>query len=149
MLFKRLVREQAETIFIVIQNNIGGGTAMLKDMAVQLDLTTAGDGNKTVAATAAGLWGFLGIADANIADQDYGLCQVFGFRSTAMVLCTNTSQAAGLPLVMNSSGSYLASVATTFASNTTASLQPIYAILAASISTSNASVLAAVFLRAL
>ena len=40
MLFKRLNREMPEQIFVVVQNNLGGGTAMAKDQAVQLDIST-------------------------------------------------------------------------------------------------------------
>ena len=155
MLFKRLVREQAEAVFIVAQNNIGSGTSIVKDMPVQMDITSAVDGVKVVTPSAAGAWCFAGIADAAIADQDFGLVQVYGYRSSSQVFQTNTSQAAGLPLVNSAAASYLLSTASsyTFASNTTVSVTqfPYMAALVSSIASSAASATISVpiFLRCL
>jgi len=155
MLFKRLNREQPEQVFVVCQNNIGSGTAMVANQAVQLDITTNVDGVKAVVPTTAGLWCFLGIADAAIGDQDYGLVQVYGYRSSSIVFQTDTSQAAGLPMVPVNAANYLQTLASTytFASNTTVSvsMRPYVGMLAESIASSSASatISAKVFLRAL
>lgn len=155
MLFKRLVKEQPEAVFVVAQNNVGGGTALAKDMPVQMDIGTAADGVKVVTPTTAGLWCFSGVVDAAIPDQDYGLVQVYGYRSSSQVFQTNTSQAAGLPLMLANAVSYLVSSASTytFASNTTVSVTqfPYMAALVSSIASSAASAIANVpiFLRCL
>ena len=155
MLFKRLVREQPESIFVVVQNNIGSGTALAKDMPTQMDITTAVDGVKAVTPTAAGAWCFMGVVDAAIPDQDFGLVQVYGYRSSSQVFQTGTSQPAGLPLVNSAAASYLLSTASsyTFASNTTVSVTqfPYMAALLASIASSAASatISVPVFLRCL
>jgi hypothetical protein len=155
MLFKRLNREQPEQIFIVVQNTIGSGTAMVANGVAQLDITTAVDGVKAVVPTTAGLWCFLGIIDAAIADQDYGLVQVYGYRSSSILFQTDTTQAAGLPLLPVNAQNYLQTAASTytFASNTTVSvtLRPYMAMLAASVDSSSASatVSGKIFIRAL
>lgn len=155
MLFKRLVREQAESVFVVAQNNVGGGTSLAKDMPVQMDIGTAVDGVKVVTPTAAGAWCFYGVVDAAIADQDFGLVQVYGYRSSSQVFQTGTSQAAGLPLVNSAAVSYLLTTASTytFASNTTVSVTqfPYMAALLSSVASSAASatISVPVFLRCL
>lgn len=139
----------------MVQNNIGSGTAMAKDGVAQLDITTNVDGIKAVVPTTAGLFCFLGIIDAAIADQDYGLVQVYGYRSSSQVFQTDTSQAAGLPAVPTNAANYLQTLATmyTFASNTTVSvsMRPYVAMLAESIASSSASatISAKIFIRAL
>ena len=155
MLFKQQVREQPESIFIVAQNNIGSGTSMAKDMTAQMDITSAADGVRVVTPTAAGAWAFSGIVDAAIADQDYGLIQVYGYRSSSQVFQTGTSQAAGLPLINSAAASYLLTTASTytFASNTTVSVTqfPYMAALVSSVASSAASatISVPVFLRCL
>ena len=42
-------------MFLVVQNNIGSGTPMVGNQAVQLDITTNVDGVKAVGPTTAGL----------------------------------------------------------------------------------------------
>jgi hypothetical protein len=117
VLFKRLNREQPEQVFIVVQNNIGSGTAMAANSAVQLDISTSVDGIKAVKPTTAGLPAFLGICDAAIADQDYGLVQVFGYRSTCSIVMTDTSMPAGIQLSPVNANVAMSSLAMTTASN--------------------------------
>ena len=155
MLFKRLVREQPEQVFTVFMNNIGGGTAIAKDQVVQMDITAAVDGVKVVTPTTAGLWCFEGVSDAAVADQDFGLVQTYGYRSSSQVFQTNTSQAAGLPLIPANAALYMQSAASSvsFASNTTVNViqQPYMAALLSSIASSAASAIVSVpvFLRCL
>ena len=153
MIFKRINRDQVESVFSAVFNN--QGSAFVKDQAVQLDITTAVDGIKAVQPTTAGLWCFEGLADAAISDQDYGLVQTYGYRSSSIVFQTGTSQAAGLPLIPVNAANYLQTTASsyTFASNTTVSVTqfPYVVMLAESIASSAASatISAKTFIRAL
>ena len=155
MIFKRINRDQVESVFMAIQNNIGSGTSMVKDAAVQLDITTAVDGIKNVVPTTAGLWCFTGLVDAAITDQDFGLVQTYGYRSSSIIFQTGTSQAAGLPVIPVNAQNYMQTTASsyTFASNTTVSVTqfPYFAQLVESIASSAASatISAKVFVRAL
>ncbi len=115
MLFKRLVRELPEQVFVSVMNNIGSGTAVAANSALQWD-TTAGaatNGVNVVAPATTGLVCRAGIADAAIPDQDYGLCQVYGYRSTGAVRATDTSQAIGALLIPTNALTYLVSNAST------------------------------------
>ncbi len=150
MIFQRVNRTDPERVFVVMQNN--EGAQVNKDATVQLDLTAASvDGVKVRDMDTSNLYAFIGIVDANIADADYGLLQVYGYRSTSQVFATNTSQDTGVALAPVAAVEYWASVATTFASNTTASLHPIFAVLGESIASTAASATVSrkVFIRAL
>ena len=149
MMFKRLNRELAESMFMAIQNV--EGSAMVANQAVQMDLSTSIDGVRSVQPNTAQLFAVQGVADAAIADQAFGLCQVYGYRSQSIVFQTGTSQAAGVPLVPTAGQNYLASVATTIASNTTITLQPLVAVLAEDVASSSASatISAKVFIKGL
>jgi hypothetical protein len=128
---------------------------MPKDSVVQLEVGTAADGIKCVQANTGELWAFVGVADQAISNGDYGLVQVYGYRSSSIIFQTGTTQAAGLPVVPTAGQNYMQSVATsiTYASNTTVSItqQPYMAALAESIDSSSASatISAKVFLRGL
>lgn len=115
MLFKRLVREMPETLFVSVKNNIGSGTGIVKDQALQWDTVagTATDGVNVVTPATTGLVCRAGIADQAISDQDYGLCQVYGIRTTSAVRATDTSQAIGALLIPTNVLTYLVSNAST------------------------------------
>ncbi len=151
MLFKRLTRELPEQIFVVVQNNIGSGTAMPKDMPAQMDISTSVDGVKVVVPTTAGIWAYVGVVDAAIADQDYGLVQVYGYRSSSIVVTTDTSQAAGAMCIPANAVSYLQSVASSQTSNANITFRPFMAALVESIASTSASatVSAKLFIKAL
>jgi hypothetical protein len=115
MLFKRIVREQPEQVFVAVMNNIGSGTAVAANQALQWD-TTAGsatNGVNVVTPATTGLVCRAGIADAAIPDQDYGLCQIYGYRSTGAVRVTDTSQAIGALLIPANAVTYMVSNAST------------------------------------
>ena len=116
------------------------GASLTANSACQLELASASvDGIKVRQPDTSNLFAFVGIVDAAIADQAYGLVQVYGYRSTVTVFQTNTSQATGVPLVPTAGAGYMQSVASTVASNTTITLQPIFAVLAESITDATAS----------
>lgn len=150
MIFQRLSRTDPERVFVVVQNN--SGSTMAKDTTAQLDLASASiDGVKVRVPAAGNEYAFVGIADAAIAANDYGLCQVYGYRSTSSVFQTNTSQDTGVPLVPVAGQAYLSSVLSTTASNVNVTQQPIFAVLGESIvnSAGSATVSRKIFIRAL
>jgi hypothetical protein len=149
MLFKRITPDLPESVFVVVRNNEGG--AMVAGQAVQLDVSTAVDGVKAVQPNTNELFATMGVADSAIADQDMGLVQVYGYRSSAVVFQTNTAQTAGVPLVPTAGQNYLASVATTVSSNANVTLQPMIAVLGESVASSAASatIAAKVFIKGL
>jgi len=106
---------------------------------VQVDETTDVDGVKARDMDTGSLFAFLGVADAAVADGEFGLAQVYGYRSSSQVFQTDTSIAAGVPLVPVAAQEYLQSVVSTIASNAAVTLQPIYAVLLESIASAAAS----------
>lgn len=150
MIFQRLSRTDPERVFVVVQNN--SGSTMNKDTTAQLDLASASiDGVKVRVPAASNEWAFMGIIDANIAANDYGLCQVYGYRSTSLIFQTNTSQDTGVPLGPSAGNAYLVSLASTTASTNVDTQVPIFAVLGESIvnSAASSSVSRKIFIRAL
>jgi len=148
MIFQRVNRSDPEKVFVVVQSN---GT-LIQDQCIQWELNSASvDGVKVRSIATGNEFSFVGVCDKAIASGAYGLVQVYGYRSTSIVFQTNTSQDTGLPLVPVAGQSYFSSVLTTLASNTSITLQPIYAVLAQSIISSAASgtVSNKIFIRAL
>lgn len=96
MIFKRVNRTDAESVFIVMQANEAGVAA---DDVVQLELTAASvNGVLVVQPNTGELNATVGIADAAIGNGAFGLVQVFGYRSTSRVLMTGTSLTLGVAL---------------------------------------------------
>lgn len=148
MIFQRLNRTDPERVFIVVLAN----EALSADDACQWELASASiDGVKVRQPDTGNLYAFVGVADAAIAANAYGLVQVYGYRSTSRCFQTNTSQATGLALAPAAGQVYLASVATTFASNAAVTLHPIFGVLGESIASSSvsATISKKVFIRAL
>lgn len=159
MIFQRVNRTQPERVFVVMRANEAGIAA---DDTCQLEMTAGSvDGVRITQPNAAELWGFVGLADAAIANGAYGLVQVYGYRSTSRIYRTNTSHALGLPLVPFAGADYLRSTASTTlyssfestvsVADSTFTNNPYFAVLLESLASSGASatVSARVFLRAL
>lgn len=104
MLFQQINRTDAEKVFGVFT----AAGALAIDMPVCLDLATNVDGYHISSATAAALDCCIGITDAAMAAAAVGLVQMFGYRSSALVLITDTTYAAGVKMVPVDSKSYLA-----------------------------------------
>lgn len=83
MLFKRISRTSAETVFVVVKNV--SGSTVTSGYSVVWDLSTDVDGVRVTRATTALRNAFAGVADADIANGDYGLIQVYGYRSSAYI----------------------------------------------------------------
>lgn len=150
MIFQRVNRTDPERVFVVMRNN--EGATINANQTVQLELASASiDGVRVRDMDTGNLHAFVGVADAAIADGAYGLIQVYGYRSTSILFQTNTSVDTGVVLIPVAAQDYLDSVATTVASNTTITLQPIFAFLGESIASSSASATISkkIFIRAL
>ena len=88
MLFQRINRSDPEKIFIVVKAE---GETVLVDRPCSFTFTGTDDGllvekcdavhNVTIVA---------GLADAAIADGNYGLVQVYGFRSSAVCIAATS-----------------------------------------------------------
>lgn len=143
MLFKRLNRDQPEQVFIVVENNEGG--AMAANATCQLDLTTDVDGVKARYVDQHQQYAFLGIVDAAIADNAFGLVQVYGYRSTSTVVRTDTDLSAGMPLTVVTNVQHLAQVGTAAAT----ALADIYVYAAESSTSGTGSSSPKIFIRAL
>jgi len=150
MVFQRVNRTDPERVFVVMRNN--EGAAMIKDQTCQMELASASiDGVRVRDMDASNEWAFMGIVDAAIADGAYGLIQVYGYRSSSIIFQTDTSIATGVPLRPFSGVDYMVSVLSTFASNTSVTLQPIFAFLGESITdqATSSTVTRKIFLRAM
>ena len=148
MIFKRINRTDPEQIFIVVQGN--EGAAINANQTVQWEIASASvDGVKVRDMDTANLYAFAGVADAAIADGAYGLIQIYGYRSTSLVLTTDTSTTTGVPLVAVAGQDYFQSENSVYTSNANFTRTPIYAVLLESITTSTGSVSRKIFLRAM
>lgn len=140
MIFKRVNREEAERVFIVLLANdanvTADGTVCLETTAGSADGVRAVRGATAIVANNA----FVGIADSTAASGSYFLAQIYGYRSTAKVLASDADQAVGVGLRAASVQVYLTSFASTIG------VQP-PVVLLASATSSNATVSRAVFIR--
>ena len=93
MLFKRISRSQAEQVFLVVQN-VSGSTATA-GYALVFDVGANIDGVRVTQASATDLQAFAGVADADIANNDFGLAQVYGYRSSLRIYTSAGSSVAG------------------------------------------------------
>ena len=93
MLFKRASRSSAETIFVVVQN-VSGSTATA-GYAVGFDVGASVDGVRVTAMDATDVQSFAGLVDADIANNAYGLIQVYGYRSSGRIYASTGSSVTG------------------------------------------------------
>ncbi|WP_286818758.1 hypothetical protein [Desulfobacter sp. UBA2225] len=88
MLFKSASRSDAEKVFVVVKN-VSGGT-LTGGYSCVWDTSTA-DGVRVTQNAATTLTLFAGVADADIANNGYGLIQVYGYRSSAYISYSSVS----------------------------------------------------------
>lgn len=93
MLFKRVSRSQPEVAYIVVQN-VSGSTITAGYSAV-FDVSASVDGVRVTQASSTDLQAYAGVADGDIANNAYGLLQVYGYRSSAYIYSSTGSSAAG------------------------------------------------------
>jgi hypothetical protein len=106
MLFQRINRSDAETVFAIFYN-VAGAT-ITANYAGVWDTATA-DGVRVTKPATATLSLFVGLANKDIADSSYGLFQNYGYRASGFVT-NGTSQAisAGDILIPVNAQHYLA-----------------------------------------
>jgi len=111
----------AGKLYLPVQN-VAGAT-ITKGYAAALAIGgNSFNGNAAVlaaSATTADLPGFIGVADADIANTGYGLVQCWGFAASVFISRTNTSVTInqGDPLVPGAAGGGLTSAAPTYANS--------------------------------
>lgn len=93
MIFKRVSRTSAEKIFMVAQN-VSGSTATA-GYALVFDVGASVDGVRVTQASSTDLQAFAGVADSDIANNDYGLIQVYGYRASVRIQSSTGSSVAG------------------------------------------------------
>jgi hypothetical protein len=93
MLFKRVSRAQAETVFVVAKNV--SGSTLTAGYSCVFDVGANVDGVRVTQASAGDLQAYAGVADSSIADSAYGLIQVYGYRASAYIKSSTGSSAAG------------------------------------------------------
>lgn len=93
MLFKRVSRSSPETVFIVAKN-VSGSTLTAGYSAV-FDVSASVDGVRVTQASSTDLQAYAGVADSDIANNDFGLLQVYGYRSSALIWSSTGSSVAG------------------------------------------------------
>lgn len=101
MLFKRISRTDAEKIYIVVKNV--SGSTITAGYACVFDIGSSVDGVRVTQATTEDIGAFAGLADADIADDAYGLIQVYGYRASGRIWYSSTARTAGNPLGMKAS----------------------------------------------
>lgn len=93
MLFKRVSRSSPETVFIVAKN-VSGSTLTAGYSAV-FDVSASVDGVRVTQASSTDVQAFAGVADSDIANNDFGLLQVYGYRSSVLIWSSTGSSVAG------------------------------------------------------
>jgi len=96
MLFKRISRSDAETAFIVVKNV--SGSSITAGYHVTFDVSTNVDGVRVTQCSTFDMGAYAGCIDATLANNGYGLCQVYGYRSAGYV-CTSGLTNSGEKLV--------------------------------------------------
>ena len=93
MIFKRVNRTSPEQVFIVVQNV--SGSTMTAGYSCVFDVGASVDGVRVTQATSTDLAAFAGVVDADIANNGYGLCQVYGYRSSAYIYSSTGASVTG------------------------------------------------------
>ena len=93
MLFQRINRTDAEKIFMIVQN-VSGSTAT-QGYNVVLDVSASVDGVRVPQASSTDRPAYSGCADSDIADDAYGLVQVYGYRTDLFIYSSAGSSVAG------------------------------------------------------
>ena len=93
MLFQRINRTDAEKVFMIVQN-VSGSTAT-QGYNVVLDVGANTDGVRVTQASSTDLQAYIGAADKDIANNAFGLVQVYGFRTDLFIHSSVGSSVAG------------------------------------------------------
>ena len=93
MLFKRISRSSAEVVFLVAKNV--SGSTITAGYSVVFDVGANVDGVRVTQASTADLQAYAGVADSDIANDAFGLLQVYGYRSSVFLYSSAGSSVAG------------------------------------------------------
>jgi len=107
MLFQKVNRTDAEKVFIIAKNTSGATLAV--NVPVYFETAEQSDGICVSQMVTAGNLLFAGINHSSLADDDYGLVQVYGARASAVYSPTRSDWAAapGTKLVGADGAAYL------------------------------------------
>ena len=83
MLFKRISRATAETVFLVAKNV--SGSTITAGYSVVFDVGASVDGVRVTQGSGVDLGAYAGVADQDIANSAFGLLQVYGYRASVFV----------------------------------------------------------------
>lgn len=98
MLFKRISRASAEVVFVVAKNV--SGSTLTADYSAVWDVGANVDGVRVTQASSADLQAYAGVADSDIANNDFGLLQVYGYRASVYLWSSTGSSVSGDNLVV-------------------------------------------------
>ena len=101
MLFKRTSRSQPEVVYIVVQNV--SGSTITAGYSAAFDTGASADGVRVSRVGTTRLQSFAGVADSDIANNAYGLVQVYGYRSSAFIHSSAGTDATGSGLTTSAS----------------------------------------------
>jgi len=93
MLFKRISRSQAETVFIVVQNVCG--SVATAGYAVCFDTGASVNGVRVTKCETTDMQSFAGVVDSDMANSAYGLVQVYGYRASGAIYASTGSSVTG------------------------------------------------------
>ena len=147
MLFKRISRGSAETVFVVCKNV--SGSTVTAGYHVVWDVGASADGVRVTQADAADLNAYAGIADSDIANNAFGLIQVYGYRSSAFIFTSLGTSAPGVTYDVINSNWGVTPTAADASSATNKAFGFMCATVVSSTTSSQYDTTAAVFVRAL
>jgi len=101
MLFKRISRNDAETAFIVVKNV--SGSTMTAGYHAFFDVSTLADGVRVTLATTGSLQAYAGCVDASLANNGFGLVQVYGYRAAGYTYGSGTTTSGDALMPVNGS----------------------------------------------
>jgi len=93
MLFKRVSRSQPEVVYLVVQNV--SGSTITAGYSCVFDVGASTDGVRVTQASSTDLQAYAGVADSDIADDAFGLVQVYGYRASAYIYSSTGTSASG------------------------------------------------------
>ena len=93
MLFKRVSRSNPEVVYIVVQNV--SGSTITAGYSAAFDTGASADGVRVSQVGTDRLQAFAGVADSDIANNAYGLVQVYGYRASALINSSTGTSATG------------------------------------------------------
>jgi len=93
MLLKRASRSNPEVGYVVVQNV--SGSTITAGYSAAFDTGASVDGVRVSRPGTTRLQSFAGVADSDIANNSYGLVQVYGYRSSALIWSSTGSSVAG------------------------------------------------------